>query len=52
MSYRNLAPLYVGEEITFQGARIGEGRWEVWALNKEGGMAVKGTVKTERRTQG
>jgi hydroxyacyl-ACP dehydratase HTD2-like protein with hotdog domain len=51
ISYRNLAPLYVGEEVTFQGARTGEGRWEVWALKggEGGGMAVKGTVKTERR---
>jgi hydroxyacyl-ACP dehydratase HTD2-like protein with hotdog domain len=48
MSYRNLAPLYIGEDITFQGARVGKGKWEVWAL-KEGGMAVRGTVKTERR---
>jgi hydroxyacyl-ACP dehydratase HTD2-like protein with hotdog domain len=49
MSYRNLAPLYIGEDITFQGARVGKGKWEVWALKKEGGMAVRGTVKTERR---
>jgi hydroxyacyl-ACP dehydratase HTD2-like protein with hotdog domain len=51
ISYRNLAPLYVGENVTFQGARTGEGKWEVWALKggEDGGMAVKGTVKTERR---
>jgi hydroxyacyl-ACP dehydratase HTD2-like protein with hotdog domain len=53
ISYRNLAPLYVGENVTFQGARTGEGKWEVWALKggEEGGMAVKGSVKTERRAR-
>ncbi|KAF2766692.1 hypothetical protein EJ03DRAFT_344956 [Teratosphaeria nubilosa] len=48
VEYRNLAPLYAGERVTFCGTRVGEGRWEVWTQTPEGGVAVKGTVVTER----
>ncbi|KAH9825580.1 3-hydroxyacyl-[acyl-carrier-protein] dehydratase [Teratosphaeria destructans] len=48
VEYRNLAPLYLGEPVTFCGARVGEARWEVWTETPEGGVAVKGTVATER----
>ncbi|KAF2861961.1 hypothetical protein K470DRAFT_256494 [Piedraia hortae CBS 480.64] len=46
--YRNLAPLYANESVTFCGAPSGrEGKWDVWALNPKGGLAVKGSVIAE-----
>lgn len=53
VEYRNLAPLYAGEPLRLCGRAIkraekGEaGKWEVWAETPEGGVAVKGTVRTE-----
>ncbi|KXT09045.1 hypothetical protein AC579_2550 [Pseudocercospora musae] len=47
IEYRNTAPLYCGEEIKFCGKRTGERKWEVWAEGPDGGIAVKGRVKTE-----
>ncbi|KAF4547999.1 Hypothetical protein D9617_33g038630 [Elsinoe fawcettii] len=46
VEYRNLAPLYCNEEVTFCGAEDGEGRYEVWAEGRDGGVKVKGSVKT------
>jgi len=46
VEYRNLAPLYCHEPVTFCGARTGEGKWEIWTLTPQGGIAVKGTVVT------
>lgn len=48
VEYRNVAPLYCGEEVKFAGAKIGENKWEVWAETPEGGIAVKGKVLTEK----
>ncbi|KAL1584446.1 hypothetical protein WHR41_06381 [Cladosporium halotolerans] len=48
VEYRNLAPLYCNEKVKFCGARTGEGKWEVWTETPEGGVAVKGSVVTER----
>ena len=50
IEYRNLAPLYADEELTICGrpknsARM-TGAWEVWIENKDGGLAVRGTVQT------
>ncbi|TAQ90431.1 3-hydroxyacyl-[acyl-carrier-protein] dehydratase [Chlorociboria aeruginascens] len=44
--YRNLAPLYVNEEmrICVRKERNGTGRYEVWIEGKEGGYAVKGSA--------
>jgi len=53
VEYRNLAPLYAGEPLKLCGTAIkraekGEhGKWEIWAETPEGGIAVKGTVRTE-----
>lgn len=53
IDYRNLSPLYCHEPIKFCGRRLEpadaskKGKWEVWAETPEGGVAVKGTVKTE-----
>lgn len=47
VEYRNLAPLYCNEPVTFCGTRTGERKWEVWTQTPEGGVAVKGTVGTE-----
>ncbi|KAK5166222.1 uncharacterized protein LTR77_008483 [Saxophila tyrrhenica] len=47
VEYRNLAPLYAHEPVTFCGTRTGEGRWEIWTETPEGGVAVKGSVVTE-----
>ncbi|KAF2218272.1 hypothetical protein BDZ85DRAFT_208437 [Elsinoe ampelina] len=48
VEYRNLAPLYCNEEVTFCGAEDGEGRYEVWAEGRDGGVKVKGSVRTRR----
>ncbi|KAK0285611.1 hypothetical protein LTR35_004951 [Friedmanniomyces endolithicus] len=50
VEYRNLAPLYCHEEVTFCGARVGEGKYEIWTQTPDGGIAVKGTVITEPGT--
>lgn len=47
IEYRNLAPLYCGEEVRFCGKQTGDRKWEVWAQGPEGGVAVKGSVVTE-----
>ncbi|KAK4196715.1 hypothetical protein QBC40DRAFT_257746 [Triangularia verruculosa] len=54
LSYRNLAPLYRGDELRICGARAvkrkgveqkdGEEGWVVWIEDFEGGLAVKGTA--------
>jgi len=48
VEYKNLAPLYCHEPARFCGHQVGEGKYEVWAETPEGGMAVKGMVKTEK----
>ena len=47
VEYRNLAPLYCNEPVTFCGTRSGEKKWEVWTQTPEGGVGVKGTVSTD-----
>ncbi|CAK3934561.1 Hypothetical predicted protein [Lecanosticta acicola] len=47
IEYRNLAPLYCDEPVTFGGKQVGERKWDVWAQGPEGGVAVKGSVVTE-----
>ena len=42
--YRNLAPLYVEEEMRICAKRDGETRFDVWIEGKEGGYAVKGSA--------
>ena len=46
VEYRNLAPLVVSEPITLCARKADEGKWESWAQTPEGGIAVKGTVRT------
>ncbi|KAH6636151.1 hypothetical protein F5144DRAFT_628227 [Chaetomium tenue] len=51
LSYRNLAPLYVNEEMKVCLRRInteeaGQLRWDVWIEGPEGGIAVKGSAIT------
>ncbi|EME82462.1 uncharacterized protein MYCFIDRAFT_119914, partial [Pseudocercospora fijiensis CIRAD86] len=46
IEYRNLAALYCGEEVRFCGKEIGEKKWEVWAEDEQGGVAVRGRVRT------
>ena len=48
VEYRNVAPLYCGENVKFAGAKTGENKWEIWAETPEGGIAVKGKVVTEK----
>ena len=50
LSYRNLAPLYVGEQMKVclrrtksEGGQLG---WDVWIEGPEGGLAVKGNAVT------
>nr|OQO18148.1 hypothetical protein B0A51_15394 [Rachicladosporium sp. CCFEE 5018] len=44
VEYRNLAPLYCGEEVKFCGTETGDGKWEVWTETPDGGVAVNGSV--------
>jgi len=56
IAYRNLAPLYAEEEMRVCGRARENGVWDVWIEGRDGGYAVKGTVKTqparERRDKG
>lgn len=36
VEYRNLAPLYCHEQVTFCGREVDEGKWEVWTQTPEG----------------
>lgn len=47
VEYRNLAPLYCNEPVTFCGTKTGERKYEVWTQTPEGGVAVKGSVISE-----
>ncbi|KAG7008031.1 hypothetical protein G7Y79_00007g021560 [Physcia stellaris] len=49
VDYRNLAPLYVEEPMTVCGKERALGEYDVWIEGKDGGLAVKGTVKTHKR---
>lgn len=50
VEYRNLAPLYAEEEmkVCIKRKKKGEisGSWDVWIEGRDGGYAVKGTVRT------
>ncbi|KAK2765912.1 hypothetical protein FQN54_007427 [Arachnomyces sp. PD_36] len=50
IEYRNLAPLYVEEEMKVCTKRKQNGRpgaWDVWIEGSDGGLRVRGTVHTE-----
>ena len=53
IEYRNLAPLYCNETLRLKGRKIKdasgteEGKWDVWVETPEGGVAVKGMVRTQ-----
>ncbi len=47
VDYRNLAPLYCNEPVTFCATKTGERKYEIWTQTPEGGVAVKGSVSTE-----
>lgn len=36
VEYRNLAPLYCGEPVTFCGTQTAENKWEIWTQTPEG----------------
>lgn len=45
--YKNLAPLFVEEELTICGKpKDQSGSWDVWIEGPDGGLAVRGTAKT------
>lgn len=47
VEYRNLAPLYAYDPLKLCGRKTQvPGKWEIWAETPDGGIAVKGTVKT------
>lgn len=46
VDYRNLAPLYCDEEVTFCAAQSDAGKFDVWIEGPDGGVKMKGTVKT------
>jgi len=45
--YRNLAPLFVSEEmrICVRKDKSGQNKWDVWITGKEGGYAAKGSAQ-------
>ncbi|KAF2158125.1 hypothetical protein K461DRAFT_290373 [Myriangium duriaei CBS 260.36] len=47
VEYRNLAPVYCNEPATFCGAKEGD-KYEVWLQGPDGGVKVKGLVRTTR----
>lgn len=48
VEYRNLAPLYAYDPLKICGRKSDDHKYEVWAETPEGGIAVKGTVRTEK----
>lgn len=46
IEYRNFAPLYAEEEMRICGRKRKNGEWIMWVEGKEGGLAVRGVVKT------
>ncbi|PTU17721.1 hypothetical protein P175DRAFT_0504463 [Aspergillus ochraceoroseus IBT 24754] len=54
IEYRNLAPLFVEEDLAVCGKpKPSKGNtisWDVWIEDKNGGLSVRGTVKTDRST--
>ena len=44
--YKNLAPLFVGEECSICVKKVegvaGRERWDVWITGRDGGLAVRG----------
>lgn len=47
IEYKNLAPLFVEEEMTVCGKpKNDSGVWDVWIEGPDGGLAVRGSVKT------
>lgn len=47
IEYKNLAPLFVEEQLTVCGKPKNEdGTWDVWIEGPDGGLAVRGTVRT------
>jgi hydroxyacyl-ACP dehydratase HTD2-like protein with hotdog domain len=45
--YKNLAPLFVEEELTVCGKPKNDGSaWDVWIEGPDGGLAVRGTART------
>ncbi|KAI1457249.1 HotDog domain-containing protein [Annulohypoxylon moriforme] len=57
IDYRNLAPLYANEPLRVCVRRVEQAEllpkggkvWEVWVEDKDGGLAVRGTVTTQDR---
>ena len=49
IKYKNLAPLYAEEAMTVCGKQRALDEYEVWIQGREGGLAVKGSVKTYKR---
>lgn len=47
IEYRNLAPLYAEEEMKICGKKRKDGQYEMWIEGKEGGLAVRGAVRTK-----
>ncbi|KAJ5474839.1 hypothetical protein N7475_004405 [Penicillium sp. IBT 31633x] len=47
IEYKNLAPLFVDEELVICGKpKDGSGAWDVWIEGPDGGLAVRSTART------
>lgn len=55
IQYRNLAPLYAEEDMRIclkrKAQDVLNSNWDVWIEGRDGGYAVKGTVKTKIQTK-
>lgn len=46
VEYRNIAPLYVEEEMKLCARNSKHGEWELWIEGRDGGLAVRALAKT------
>lgn len=46
IEYKNLAPLFVEEELTVCGKPKNDTTWDVWIEGPGGGLSVRGNAKT------
>lgn len=48
LDYRNLAPVYVGEEVKVCVRENQGGKWDVWIVGPTGGLCVKGSAVVDQ----
>jgi hydroxyacyl-ACP dehydratase HTD2-like protein with hotdog domain len=51
IDYKNLAPVYVDEELAICGkpkSTKDDNAWDVWIEGRDGGLAVRGTIRVDK----